>query len=315
MDAAPQSADPRHVPAGPPAGPASPRGARAAVLAAVLLLLSGFPARAAAQEGEAGIERPPRCPSDLEVMVERGFGRDRGLAPGDTVGLRSEPDGPGCPAVVAGLFRPPPDPARLEADRPRILLHLPHLARLAGREGAVDRFSVRLRDGVAPGPVAEELAGLLPGARVVATREVAEESSTLFRVVERFHRAIGLITLAAGSVFLACIMILKVQERRTEVAALRLVGLSRRTLLGWLVLEAGGVAVLGGLLGLGVGRVASEVINRHYREVYDTSLTFSVVTSDTVATVLALAVVLGLVAGLAAALHLLALDPLAEAER
>lgn len=308
MDATPQSADSLLVPARPAVGPAA--------LAVLALLLWGLPAEGAAgQEGAAAIERPPRCPPDLEVLVEEGFGRDRGLTPGDTVGLRSEPDGRGCPAVVAGLFRPPADPARLEADRPRVLLHLPHLARLAGRQGEVDRFSVRLRDGVAPGPVAEELAGLLPGARVVSTREVAEESSTLFRVVERFHRAIGLITLVAGSVFLACIMILKVQERRTEVAALRLVGLSRRTLLGWLVLEAGGVAVLGGLLGLGVGRVASEVINRHYRDAYDTSLTFSVVTSDTVAIVLALAVVLGLAAGLAAALHLLALDPLAEAER
>ena len=247
--------------------------------------------------------------------MERGFGRDRGLVPGDTVRLRPEPGEAACPAAVAGLFDPPADPARLEAERPRILLHLPHLARLTGREREVDRFSVRLREGADPGAVAADLGELLPGARVVPTRRVAEESSTLFRVVERFHRAIGLITLVAGSVFLACIMILKVQERRTEVAALRLVGLSRRTLLGWLVLEAGGVAVLGGVLGLGVGRVASAVINRHYRDAYDTSLVFSVVTPDTVGTVLALAVVLGLAAGLAAGLHLLALDPLREAER
>ena len=293
--------------------PDSFRGSRAAVasaaVAAALLCLPPAPAPA------QSIERPPPCPPGLEVLVERSFGRDRGLAPGDTIRLRPEPERDACPAAVAGLFEPPADPARLEAERPRVLLHLPHLARLTGRDREADRFSVRLRDGADPGAGAADLGELLPGARVVPTRRVAEESSTLFQVVERFHRAIGGITLVAGSVFLACIMILKVQERRTEVAALRLVGLSRRTLLGWLVLEAGGVAVLGGVLGLGVGRVASEVINRHYRDAYDTSLVFSVVTPDTVATVLALAVALGLAAGLAAGLHLLALDPLREAER
>lgn len=298
------------APAKRPDSPRVPAGR--AVLPAALALLCGLAADPLAGQS---IERPPRCPPGLELLVERGFGREAGLAPGDTVRLAPEPGRAGCPAAVAGLFEPAADPARLAADRPRVLLHLPHLARLAGREREVDRFSVRLRPGADPGGVAEDLAGLLPGARVVTTREVAEESSTLFRVVERFHRAIGLITLVAGSVFLACIMILKVQERRTEVAALRLVGLSRRTLLGWLVLEAGGVAVLGGLLGLGVGRIASTVINRHYREVYDTSLVFSVVTPGTVGVVLALAVVLGLAAGLAAGLHLLALDPLREAER
>lgn len=299
--------------AAPPQRPAaSPSPAVRALLSATAAgLLCVLPGPAPAQS----VERPPPCPSGLEVLVERGFGGKTGLAAGDTVRLRSEPAGTACPATVAGLYEPPADPARLEADRPRVLLHLPHLAGLAGREREADRFSVRLREGVDPRSVAADLEGLLPGARVVPTREVAEESSTLFRVVERFHRAIGLITLVAGSVFLACIMILKVQERRTEVAALRLVGLSRPTLLGWLVLEAGGVAVLGGILGLGVGRLASEVINRHYRQVYDTSLVFSTVTPATVGTVLALAVVLGLAAGLAAGLHLLALDPLREAER
>jgi putative ABC transport system permease protein len=196
-----------------------------------------------------------------------------------------------------------------------VLFHLSDLARLAGREGEVDRFSVGLRPGVDPDSTAAELEALLPGARVVTSTRLAEESSTTFRVVERFHRAIGLVTLVAGAIFLACIMILKAQERRTEVAALRLAGVSRRTLLGWIMAEAALVAGVGGVLGIGVGRLASGAINRVYRGVYDTSLAFSTVTAGTVRGVLLLAVVLGLGAGLAAALHLLSLDPLEEVGR
>lgn len=277
------------------------------------------PARAApgpaSDAPDQAIERRARCPEPLEVLVEVSFARDRGLRPGDSVGVRPTPGADPCPARVAGLHRPRPDPARLARDRPRVLFHLPDLARLAGREREVDRFSVALRPGVDPDSTAAELEAMLPGTRVVTSARLAEESSTTFRVVERFHRAIGLVTLVAGAVFLACIMTLKVQERRTEVAALRLAGISRRTLLGWIMAEAALVSLLGGGLGVALGHLASGTINRVYRAVYETSLTFSLVTPATVRGVLLLAVALGLAAGLAAGLHLLSLDPLEEVGR
>lgn len=261
------------------------------------------------------IETGARCPDDLRILVAAPFGRDRDLAPGDTVRVRSAPEAQGCRAVVSGLFRPRPDPSRLTVERPRVLFHLPHLARLSGRAGEVDRFSVRLAPGTDPERMGRELSGLMPGTRILPTRQVAEQTSTTFEVVRRFHRAIGLITLTAGSVFLCCIMILKVQERRTEVAALRLVGVSRETLLGWIAAEAAMVSVLGAGGGIGLGYLASDLINRFYRNAYDTTLLFSLVTPETLWLVTALAVVLGLGAGLAAGLHLLSLDPLEEVGR
>jgi len=273
-------------------------------------------ARPAPDGGAPGARDPSSlCPPDLEILVARGPAERHGLATGDAIRVRPTPDHPGCPARVAGTFEPRPDPARLTADRPRVLLHLPHLARLAGREREVDRFSVTLRPGVAADPVVAALSSLLPGARVLPTREVAEASSTTFEVVRRFHRAIALITLTAGGVFLACIMILRVQERRTHVAALRLMGVSRRTLLGWLLTEAALVALVGGALGVGVGRVAVAVINRIYRTAYDTELLFALLTGETVWAASGLALALGLGAGAAAGARLLALDPLVEVGR
>jgi len=216
---------------------------------------------------------------------------------------------------VAGIFEPRADPATLTRDRPRILFHLPQLAAFTGRPDEVDRFSVRLRSGADTAAAAERLAGYLPGARVLPTAEVARRSSTTFEVVRRFHRAIALITLVAGAVFLACIMVLKVQERRGPVAALRLIGVSRRTLFAWILAEAALVSVVGGALGVGIGKAASAVINRYYRGVYGTGLTFSLVTPGTVEQALVLAVGLGLAAGAAAALHLLSRDPLLEVGR
>lgn len=258
---------------------------------------------------------PAPCPAELGVLVERTWAQRDGLVAGDSLYVAASPEGRGCPAVVEGLFEPSADPSRLTVGRPRILFHLPHLARLTGRRREADRFSVLLEPGVAPSGVAADLGSLLPGARAVETRAVARESSTTFAVVSRFHRAIGVITLVAGGVFLACIMVLKVYERRAPVAALRLIGVSRRTLLGWIAAEAALVSVAGSALGVGVGYAASEVINRYYGAAYRTSLRFSLVTPEIVVQALTLSLVFGLLAGLAAGAGLLARDPLAETRR
>ena len=64
------------------------------------------------------------------------------------------------------------------------------------------------------------------GFQAYRSRDIAVETSRTFLVVSRFHRAIGVITIIASAVFLLCIMLLKVDERRRDVAALRLMGIS-----------------------------------------------------------------------------------------
>lgn len=255
------------------------------------------------------------CPRSLELLVERRLAQRFDLTPGSTVRIAEAPDREGCPALVAGVYEPDADPSELARDRWRVVLHLPDLAELAGRPDEVDRFSVLLADPAESGAVAARIDALMPGTRALRGEEVAARASTTFEVVRRFHRAIGLITITAGGVFLACIMTLKVQERGSQVAALRLVGISRRTLLSWLMLEAALVSVIGGLLGIGIGRAASAAINAWYQRAYDTTLAFSLVTGETVAIGLALAIVLGLVAGGVGAVRLLQVDALQEVGR
>ena len=254
------------------------------------------------------------CEAPLELLVERAFAESRGLLVGEEIRLGSEP-GQLCDAVVVGLFDPPADPAALAKGRPRVLLHLPQLARLSDRSGEVDRFSIRLNPGHDADSVAAVLGPLMPGAQILPARRVAEGTSATFQVISRFHRAIAIITLTASGVFLACIMTLKVQERRVQVSALRLVGVSRGTLVRWLLAEATIISVLGGVAGLGIGQLASAAINAWYQRVYETRLIFSLVTPETLWFGLALAVSLGVAAGIVATISVLRIRPLAEAGR
>ena len=81
------------------------------------------------------------------------------------------------------------------------------------------------------------------GFRAYRSRDIAVETSRTFQVVSRFHRAIGVITIVASSVFLLCIMVLKVEERRRDIAALRLMGISRWSVVQSIIIEAALVAV------------------------------------------------------------------------
>lgn len=285
-------------------------------IALALLLCSGIgpPGSRApslrAQEGQA-----PGCPGVPEILVERALAERLELAPGDRTLLGPRADRDGCPALVAGSFEPEADPAALTRERPRVLLQLPELAALSDRGDVADRFSVRLAPGADVEKTAARLGTLMPGAQVLPAQTVADRASTTFEVVRRFHRAIGIITITAGGVFLACIMTLKVQERRTQVAALRLIGVSNRTLLAWLMSEAALVSALGGVAGIGLGHLAASAINGWYRAAYDTKLTFALVTRETVLIGLGLAIVLGLVAGLIAAFRLMSVDALEEVGR
>jgi putative ABC transport system permease protein len=128
--------------------------------------------------------------------------------------------------------------------------------------------------------------------------------------VSRFHRAIGVITIVASSVFLLCIMVLKVEERRRDIAALRLMGISRSSVVRSIVIESALVAVLGCILGVALGWATSLVVNWHYQALYETPLKFSIVTAPIVAFAVGLSLLLGIGAGLLASLRLVRTSPL-----
>ena len=213
-------------------------------------------------------------------------------------------------AVVGAVYEPRPDPAQITKDERYIRLHLPDLATLLGAPDRVDRFGV----GLVPGtPVDDAVAALelnAFGYDVYPSSTIAAQSSQTFLVVSRFHRAIAVITIVASAVFLLCIMLLKVEERRMDAAVMRFVGVRRRTIFGALLLEAALIAVAGSALGTALAVVAGAATNAYYRRFFDTALTFSLITPDIVLFSVALSLGLGLAAGAAAAWRLVHTRPM-----
>jgi len=239
----------------------------------------------------AALQGPP------EILVERRLAESVPLAVGDTVAVRSlSGDAPPRPFVVTGVFERAADPSRIARNEMEVRFHLPDLEALLGERDRVDRFAVVLAPGASPDSAARWIEGLAFGTRAYGSRALAEETSATFRVVSRFHRAIGIVTILASAIFLLCVMVIRVDERKRDMGMLRLIGVSRGTVFRSIVLEAVGIALAGSAAGAGLGVLISGAVNAYYAAYYQTTLRFALVTPR----IVLLAAVLGLALGAAA---------------
>ena len=253
---------------------------------------------------------PPHRPPRTTAIDER-LAADAGIKIGDRLVLSAAPGAStGDTVVVSALVRRRADPSEVARAEYRVRLHLDQLQSLAGYGDRVDRFAIATNGGSSTDSAIRQINSAAFGFEAYRSRDIAVETSRTFLVVSRFHRAIGVITIVASAIFLLCIMLLKVDERRRDVAALRLMGISARSIVLSVMIESAFVAVAGSLVGVGIGWTASEIINWHYRGVYRTPLAFAIVTPEIVALAVSLSVVLGLVAGFVASQRLVRLSPL-----
>jgi putative ABC transport system permease protein len=260
----------------------------------------------------AGAQAPVQ-PRRISIAIDERLAADHHLAVGDRVALSAEPSAAGPvedTAVVVAITKRGADPSEVARHDYQIRLHLTDLQRLAGYGDRVDKFALATTGPAADSVTLNRINDAAFGFRAYRSADIAVRTSKTFQVVSRFHQAIAGITIVASGIFLLSILLLKVDERRRDVAALRLMGISRRSVVTTVVIEAALISLVGSVLGVVVGWLGSLAINWHYRGLYRTPLAFSIVTPGTVAVAVGLAIVLGVGAGLAAATRLVRLPPL-----
>jgi putative ABC transport system permease protein len=254
---------------------------------------------------------PAAARAERTIAIDERLASDAGIRVGDRVVLAPEPGSTsGDTARVSAIVRRRADPSEVARSEYRVRLHLDHLQRLIDYGDRVDRFAVLTAGGTAADSVLRRINSAAFGFRAYPSREIAVETSKTFLVVSRFHRAIGVITIVASATFLLCIMLLKVDERRGEGRAMRLMGISRSTVVRSVMLESSFVALVGSVFGVVLGLLVSAFVNAHYQSVYRTPLRFAIITPSTVAYSVALSLVLGVGAGALAARRLARTPPL-----
>jgi putative ABC transport system permease protein len=251
------------------------------------------------------------APQQRTVAIDDAFAERAHLKVGDRFSISARPGTAGDTVIIGAIVRRGADPSEVARGDLRVRMHLDQLQAVAGYGDRVDRFAIATTPAADIPRLIDRINAVAFGFQAYRSRDIAVETSRTFQVVSRFHRAIGIITIVASSVFLLCIMVMKVEERRRDIAALRLMGISRATVMRAIIIEAALVAVLGSALGVALGWAASLLVNWHYQALYRTPLAFSIVTPPTVAFAVSLSLVLGIAAGVMASLRLVRTPPLA----
>src|SRR4029077_3153238 len=132
-----------------------------------------------------------------------------------------------------------------------------------GRSGFLNRIDLRLRKGVDPERFAARLQAALPAGTVVERPEAdVERSGAPSRAYRVNLNVLALVALFTGGLLVFSTQALAVVRRRAQLALLRVLGVTRRQLVRWLVAEGALVGIAGSTLGLAAGFILAQTALR-----------------------------------------------------
>ncbi len=196
-------------------------------------------------------------PGEFRVVLGGELARMLGVRTGDVVTLIA-PAGQVTPAgvvprikqmAVAGTF----DSGHYEYDSTLVLLHHEDAQRIFRLEGPTG-IRLKLRDLHQARTVAQELASSLSGDLLI--RDWTQQNRTWFAAVQLEKRMMFIILtliVAVAAFNLVSTLVMTVQDKRADIAILRTLGASPRSIMGIFVVQGAMVGVIGTLAGLFLG--------------------------------------------------------------
>ena len=196
-------------------------------------------------------------PGSFNVVLGGELARALGAEVGDLVTLIA-PSGQVTPAgvvprlkqmTVVGTF----NSGHYEYDSALVFLHVSDAERIFRLEGPTG-VRLRLSDLHEAPNVARELAGTLSGNLLI--RDWTQQNRTWFSAVQLEKRMMFIILtliVAVAAFNLVSTLVMTVQDKRADIAILRTLGASPKSIMGIFVVQGAMVGVIGTLAGLGLG--------------------------------------------------------------
>lgn len=196
-------------------------------------------------------------PGEFGVVLGGELARAMGVAAGDVVTLIA-PSGQVTPAgvvprlkqmTVVGTF----DSGHFEYDSALAMIHQDDAARIFRLEGPTG-IRVKLRDLHQAREVGAELARQLPPE--VLVRDWTRQNKTWFAAVELEKRMMFIILtliVAVAAFNLVSTLVMSVTDKRADIAILRTLGASPKSIMGIFVVQGAAVGVVGTIAGLLLG--------------------------------------------------------------
>jgi putative ABC transport system permease protein len=169
-------------------------------------------------------------------------------------------------------------------------------------------FTVYPAAGVDHEALAAAIEARLPGLTALTGDAYDQSVGSSVSVFNSIIVGIGLISLIVGGLSVINTMAMSVAERTREIGIKRAIGARRRRIVRELVVEAGVIGTIGGLLGVALGAFVVVLVNEAGRS---SGTVLFELTPGTAAFALAFSTVLGVIAGIIPAWSAARLDPVA----
>jgi lipoprotein-releasing system permease protein len=204
-------------------------------------------------------------PGEFGVVLGVELARNMGVQQGDKVTLVA-PSGQVTPAgvvprlkqmTVVGLF----DSGHYEYDSSLAMLHIEDAQRIFRLEGP-SGIRIKIANMRDVRPVSRQLAAALGNDVVV--RDWTQQNRTWFAAVQLEKRMMFIILtliVAVAAFNLVSTLVMTVTDKRADIAILRTLGSSPRSIMGIFVVQGAMVGVIGTLSGLGLGMLVAYNID------------------------------------------------------
>jgi putative ABC transport system permease protein len=201
-----------------------------------------------------------------QVAIDKQSAEDNGYKVGDTIGVAAE--GPVRKYTISGIVSFGNVDSIGSASA--AVLSLKGAQQLFGQPGAVESILIKGKPGVAAADVQKAIAPVLPPSAQVETAAAQDrfDLSGLddgLKILRTALLVFGFISLFVGAFIIFNTLGITVAQRTKEFGLLRMIGASRRQVLGSVVLEAIVIGLIASIVGIAVGFGLAKGIDALFR--------------------------------------------------
>lgn len=201
-------------------------------------------------------------PDESGVVIGRELA-DSGLAIGDSISLRA----PGSFAEAGrrtGSFRVTgvADFLYASSGERSAAVALPTLARLTDQPDQASLMMVRLIDGEDPDSVAAAMRLRHPELEIASVGQLVETAARRLSYFRQLAAILGTVSLVVTTLLIGTIMAISINDRYGTIAALRAIGISKRSIVAAFLVESLLLCVLAAAVGLGLGLLVAGQLER-----------------------------------------------------
>ncbi|MFH1242349.1 MAG: FtsX-like permease family protein [Pseudomonadota bacterium] len=237
-----------------------------------------------------------QVPGDDGVLLGSEPAAVLGLSPGDPMKIREKD------FIISGVLKPTGS-----QDDQLIFAPLKTVQALLNKEGFISMAEVAALCKDCPiDDMVRQISEVVPGAKVMAIQQVVKSRMEALHHFKKFSYGVSVVVVLVGSLVVLVTMMGSVRERTEEIGIFRAIGFRKSHVFRIVLLEAGFVSAVAGIIGYVAGLGATKAALRFFSEMGGASIHTSI---DLAVGAFVLAVLVGLLSSLYPAFLASRMDP------